>query len=136
MFGAGPQPQADDGVEYDGRQRHADHKAGPDRLRRPKAPDRLPKDDEGDHHQRRGVDQGGQDADAMVAVGPLGVGRPTGDPNGVPGETQSQSVCEVVARVGKQSHAVGEVAGDRLARHESQREGDGQSRKCAPPPRR
>ena len=64
------------------------------------------KDEQRDDDQRNAVEEGGQDLETLVAVGPRGVGRTAGGPGGEQGPHQGHVVGQHVAGVGQQSQAV------------------------------
>ena len=71
------------------------------------AGDRLGDDPDGDHEQRRAIDQGGQHLEAGMAVGAGRCCRASADPEGVPGETQRRRIGEHVAGIGQESQRAG-----------------------------
>ena len=73
-------------------------------------------------HQRHGVGERGEHADAVVAEGHPVVRAPARDGQRVPAEAERRGVSQVVAGIGQQRETRSEPPGQRLEGHERERE--------------
>ena len=77
--------------------------------------------------EREAVDEGGEDGEAVEAVGPSRVGRAAGEAEGEPGQRQRRHVGEHVAGVGEERERAGEEAAGDLDQHEAAGEDGGEA---------
>src|SRR5450755_2241066 len=89
---------------------------------------------EGDKDEGDGVDQGGQDAHAMIAKGFAGIGRPFRLCRGEPGQAQGKNIGECMSCVRKERQRMGEQATADLCRYNDEGEKKSQTQRllCHP----
>ena len=109
-------------------ERHGEHEAALHVGRVDQAAHRLEQDQQGEHEQRHAVGLGGEDLDALEAVGHHALRRARGQADGHQRERDRGRIGEHVAGVREQRERAGHQSGDDLDEHEAedQRERDGE----------
>ena len=99
--------------------RHRQHGAG-QHLRRVQQPvDRLAEDPDADEDEADPVGEGGENGEAVIAVGACLVGRAVAQPEGEPGEEQGYRVDEHMCGIGQQRERPRDHPAGHLGEHEA-----------------